>query len=103
MDESKKRYRVVVWDEEEYLKEFLSLPESQQVRVIDLFNNHLPHRPAQMKPPILKRLKGNHSHILQFDCGDKRLHYVIDEEQREVRIIGLGKHLEWEKRNKVGG
>ncbi|HNM79234.1 MAG TPA: hypothetical protein PKI89_12755 [Tepidiformaceae bacterium] len=104
MDAGKGTYRVVVWDQDEYLKEYMALPPNQQARVADLYNNHLPYRPAEMKPPWLKRLKGTQSHLRQFDCGGgKRLHYVIDEEAKEVRIVGLGKHLEWDKKNKVGG
>ena len=103
MDDRQKKYRVVVWDRDEYLAEFMALPESQQQRVADLYNNHLPFEPHVMKPPMLKRLKGAQDHLRQFECGDKRLHYEIDDEDMEVRIVGLGKHKEWEKRGKVGG
>lgn len=104
MDDQKKAYRVVVWDLDEYLAEYFALPEAQQDRVSDLYNNKLPYTPKGMRPPMLKRLKGAQSHLYQFDCGSgKRLHYEVDDDEMVVKIVGLGKHLEWEKRGKVGG
>lgn len=97
------RYKLEVWDLDEYVAAFTSLPESQQKRVSDLYNNHLPNQPHKMMPPMLKRLKGQQSHLRQFTCGNWRLHYTIDDEAMLVTIVDLGKHKEWEKRGKVGG
>lgn len=104
MDEPIPKYRVIVWDLDKYIEAFLRLPESQQEQVGDLYTNHLPHRPRMVKPPMLKRLKGAQSHLYQFECGKgERLHYEVDDVAMEVRIVGLGKHMEWEKRGKSGG
>ena len=99
MAEQAKKYRVEVWDQDEFIAAFLALPESQQARVSDLMNNHLPYRPAQMKPPLLKQLKGTYSHLRQFKLGDSpRLEYQIDEAAKLVRIVYLGPHRNWDKR-----
>ena len=97
-----KRYRVEVWDRDEFLGAFLALPESQQVRVSELMNDHLPYRPKEMRPPLLKQLKGSYGHLRQFECGQsRRLLYEIDDTSMTVRIVYLGEHPEWDKPGKV--
>lgn len=97
-------YRVVVWDENEFIEAFLALPDAQQTRVSELMNGHLKENPREMHPPMLKQLKGAQSHLYQFECGkSQRFIYEIDEPSKEVRVVYLGHHPPWEQRGKVGG
>jgi len=103
MDSEAARYSVEVWDWDDYWAAFEALPEAQQVRVSELMANHLPFRPNQMRPPLLKQLHGTHSHLKQFECGSHRLIYEVLEDEAKVRVVFLGLHPPWEKRAKVGG
>lgn len=85
-----------------FLAAFFELPVAQQQRVAELMNGHLKRNPKQMNPPLLKQLKGAHSHLRQFECGGpRRLLYEVDDAAMKVTIVYLGGHPEWEKRGKV--
>lgn len=97
-------YSVVVWDEDEFIRAFLALPDAQQQRLSELMNGHLKADPRRMHPSLLKQLKGAQSHLCQFECGrSQRFIYEIDEGARQVRVVYLGHHSPWEQRGKVGG
>ena len=104
MAEREKRYRVEVWDQDEYIEAFLRLPDAQQTRVSELMNDVLPYNPKIPIPGVLKRLKGRQNHLWQFDCGKSpRLLYEIDEVEMLVAIVYLGEHPSWKKGGRVGG
>jgi hypothetical protein len=65
---------------------------------------HLTRAPRQMRPPLLKELRGRWKGVYQFELSeDCRLMYEVEDEPvRKVRIIFLGtQHPQWDKRRRM--
>ena len=88
-------YRVEAWDWDEFCAEMEKCPASQQERVSELLAQVLPANPKATRPPLLKKLKGQFSHMWQLECGDRRLIYTVDDERHAVRIEYFGMHPKW--------
>ena len=87
-------YRVEAdWDA--YFTELERCPEPQVGRVSELVADVLPVSPKVTNPPLLKKLKGPFSHMWQFECGDRRLIYTVDDETMVVTIVYFGLHPNW--------
>ncbi len=94
-------YTVEVWEVDEFFAKLGALPASQQERITELMAGHLCHSPKQMRPPLLKELRGSWRGVYQFELGRAtRLLYEVDDAGRKVRITYLGQHPEWDKKRK---
>jgi mRNA-degrading endonuclease RelE of RelBE toxin-antitoxin system len=54
----------------------------------------LPQRPKVQNPPLIKRLRGKHSHLWQFEMS-RRLIWEVDDVTRTVKIVYFGLHPDW--------
>ena len=87
-------YRVEAdWDN--YFEQLRRCPESQQERITHFVANILPLNPKATHPPLLKKLKGQYSHMWQFECGNRRLIYTVNDDTRAVLIEYFDLHPTW--------
>ena len=77
-------------------KGYERLPASKRKAVDRVFRDYLAVSPLQRVPGKTKQLKGAYKGIFQYDIDDRyRIHYMVDNPERLVRIRYVGPHPAW--------
>lgn len=77
--------------------------ESQRDNCLKFLWSHASHTPTLRIPGKLKRLRGEHSDLFQYEIDQEyRLLYTVDEERKRVHVQYVGYHPDWSKRSSGG-
>jgi Txe/YoeB family toxin of Txe-Axe toxin-antitoxin module len=90
----------VVLDERDW-DSLRKLPrESQQNDAFEFLWGHASHTPTVRIPGKLKRLKGEHSDLYQYDIDrEYRILYTVDVAAKRVEVQYIGYHPDWGRRS----